>query len=76
MSHNAPMVQKHAITGKRFDSEFHVVHKQINGDRFAGVGIVLNGDGAVDNQISAFAWERFASKGEMRLWRRCCSNEG
>ena len=40
---------EHTIGGKSFDSEFHIVHKQIDGDRFAVVGIMLNGDAVVDN---------------------------
>lgn len=56
---------EHTIGGKTFDSEFHIVHKQTDGDRFAVVGIMLNGDAAVDNvkfQRLLDGWDKVAQK--------------
>ena len=33
----------------RAGAELHIVHKEQGGNRFAVVGIMINGDGAVDN---------------------------
>jgi Eukaryotic-type carbonic anhydrase len=40
---------EHVIGGQRYGAELHIVHKEQGGNRFAVVGIMLNGDGAVDN---------------------------
>ena len=56
---------EHTIGGKRYDSEFHIVHKQIDGDRFAVVGIMLNGDAKTDNikfQRLLDGWDQVAQK--------------
>jgi len=56
---------EHTIGGKSYDSELHIVHKQVDGDRFAVVGIMLNGDAAVDNkqfQRLLDGWDRVATK--------------
>ena len=49
----------------RYESEFHIVHKQKGGDRFAVVGIMLNGDAKTDNikfQRLLDGWEQVAQK--------------
>jgi carbonic anhydrase len=56
---------EHTIGGKSFESEFHIVHKQIGGDRFAVVGIMLNADAKVDNakfQRLLDGWDQVAQK--------------
>ena len=40
---------EHILGGKRAGAELHIVHKEQGGNRFAVVGIMINGDGAVDN---------------------------
>lgn len=40
---------EHVIGGQRYGAELHIVHKEQQGDRFAVVGIMINGDAAVDN---------------------------
>ena len=50
---------------QRYESEFHIVHKQKGGDRFAVVGIMLNGDAKTDNikfQRLLDGWEQVAQK--------------
>lgn len=56
---------EHTIGGKSFESEFHIVHKQIGGDRYAVVGIMLNADAKVDNvkfQRLLDGWDQVAQK--------------
>lgn len=56
---------EHTIGGQRYESEFHIVHKQKGGDRFAVVGIMLNGDAKTPNikfQRLLDGWEQVAQK--------------
>jgi len=42
---------EHVIGGQRYGAELHIVHKEQGGDRFAVVGIMINGDGQVENPL-------------------------
>lgn len=42
---------EHTIGGQRYGAELHIVHKEQKGDRFAVVGIMINGDGQVENPL-------------------------
>lgn len=42
---------EHVIDGKRYGAELHIVHKEVSGDRFAVVGIMINGDAKADNPL-------------------------
>ena len=49
---------EHVIGGQRSGAELHIVHKEQGGDRFAVVGIMIDGDGSVDSPI----FERLLNK--------------
>ena len=49
---------EHVIGGQRYGAELHIVHKERGGDRYAVVGVMINGDGNVDSPL----FERLLNK--------------
>jgi carbonic anhydrase len=41
---------EHTLNGGRFSAELHTVHKQIDGDRYAAVGMMIQPDAFEDNE--------------------------
>jgi carbonic anhydrase len=55
---------EHTIDGGRFSAELHTVHKQIDGDRFAVVGMMIQPNSFEDNEEFALLLQGWSKKEE------------
>jgi carbonic anhydrase len=58
---------EHTVDGGRFSAELHTVHKQIDGDRFAVVGMMIQPDSFEDNEAFGLLLQGWYKKEEAVL---------
>jgi carbonic anhydrase len=55
---------EHTLNGNRFSAELHTVHKQIDGDRYAVVGMMIQPDAFEDNEEFGLLLQGWVKKEE------------